>query len=123
MAAAITDIPGIGPVAAASLAEHGYRTLRKLASTSVEKLASVPGFSPARADKVIAAANALLPVKSKQKAASDQRKGKKSKGKGKKDKRGKKDKKDKKKGKGKGKRKDKKDKRGKKGKKDKKKGK
>ena len=44
MPAAITDIPGIGPVAAASLAEHGYRTLRKLASTSVEKLARAEHF-------------------------------------------------------------------------------
>ena len=132
MAAATTDIPGIGPVAAASLAEHGYRTLKKLASASVEKLASVPGFSTARAGKVIAAARELLPANNDTKGAGAQRpdKGK--------DKRGKKDKKDKKKGKGKGKgkgkdkknkKKDKKDKRGKKdkkgkkGKKDKKKGK
>ena len=126
MAAAIIDIPGIGPVTAASLAEHGYRTPRKLAGASIEKLASVPGFSTARDSKVIAADRELLSADTHTKAAGARRphKDKKAKGKDKrkgkgKDKRGKKDKKDKRKGK-RGK-KDKKDKRkGKRGKQDKK---
>ena len=56
----IIDIPGIGPAAQGTLAEHGIRTLRKLAGTSVTKLATVPGFSEARAGKVIDAASDLL---------------------------------------------------------------
>jgi len=112
MAAAITDIPGIGPVTAASLAEHGYRKLRKLANTTIEKLASVPGFSQARATRVIAAARELLPAETGDK---DRKAGKgKPKDKEKKGKRGKKDKKDKK---------GKKAKKDKKGKKDRKRGK
>ena len=112
MKPAITDIMGIGPAAEASLAEYGFSTLRKLASTSVEKLATVPGFSEARAEKVIAAASELLPAASgnKAKPGKDAKKDKtkRSGKKGKKDKKGKRGKKDKK------------DKKGKKGKKDKK---
>ena len=114
MKAAITDIPGIGPVAAASLAEHGYQSLRKLAGTTIEKLTSVPGFSTARAGKVIAHAAELLPSESgkKGKQASKDKHGRKDKkGKGKKDKRGKKGKKNK------GGKKGKKGKKGEKGKK------
>ena len=103
MKATIIDIQGIGPAAEESLAEHGYRTLRKLAGTTVEKLATVPGFSEARAGKVIAAAAELLhsdsgekDVKGKQaKQAGKKKKGKKDK-RGKKDKKGKKNKKGKK---------------------------
>ncbi len=108
----IIDIQGIGPAAEESLAEHGYRTLRKLAGTTVEKLATVPGFSEARAGKVIAAAAELLRSESGEKGAKGKQAGKEKKGK--KDKRGKKDKKGKKGKKGK---KDKKGKKGKKGKK------
>jgi len=110
----IIDIQGIGPAAEESLAEHGYRTLRKLAGTTVEKLATVPGFSEARAGKVIAAAAELLQADNGEKDAKDKKAkhaGKEKKGK--KDKRGKKNKKDKKGKKGK---KGKKDKKGKKGK-------
>lgn len=60
MKPAIIDIPGIGEVAAATLAEHGFTTLRKLANTTTAQLAEVPGFSTARADRVIQAASGLL---------------------------------------------------------------
>jgi len=113
----ITDIPGVGPAAAAALGEHHIKTLAKLASASVEAVSAVPGFSESRAARVIAAAGELLAASGTSQTAKD--KGGKSvkedkpagkgKGKGKKDKKDKKKKdKDKKKGKGKGKGKDKK---------------
>lgn len=60
MSSGITDIAGIGPAAANTLAEHGIRTLKALSNASVDKVAAVPGFSTARAQKVIAAAAELL---------------------------------------------------------------
>jgi hypothetical protein len=101
---AIIDIVGIGPAAASTLAEYGYRTLASLARTSIDKLTEVPGFSEARATKVIAAASELLPAKAAPvgKKGDKDKKGKKDKKKGKK---GKKDKKAKKNKKGKGKKK------------------
>ena len=122
MATAITDIPGIGPVAAAALAEHGYPNLRKLAASTAEKLAGVPGFSLVRATKVIAAARALLSGKTGDTQAERDAKKKADKTKGGKHKRDKKKKKDKraKKGKDKKRKKDKKDKKDKKRKKGKK---
>jgi len=104
----ITDIPGVGPAAAAALGEHHIKTLAKLASASVEAVSAVPGFSESRAARVIAAAGELLAASGTSQTAKD--KGGKSvkedkpAGKGKKDKKDKKKKdKDKKKGKGKGK--------------------
>ena len=103
MKPAIIDIVGIGPAAASTLAEYGYRTLASLARTSIDKLAEVPGFSEARAAKVIAAAGELLPAKAEPVSKQD----KKDKGakKDKKGNKGKKDKKAKKNKKGKGKKK------------------
>lgn len=109
MKPAIIDIPGIGPAAEESLYEHGFKTLRKLAGASVEKVAGVPGFSEARAGKTIAAAAALLSSGTGDKDSKAKHGGKKKKHK--------KDKKDKKGKKGKRGKKDKKDKKGKKGKK------
>ena len=110
MKPAIIDIPGIGPAAAEALAEHRIRGLASLARASVEKISAVPGFSEARAERVIAAAAELLaasgatpPAKNKMAETA----GKTKVGGGK----HKKDKKDKKK---KGKGKDKKKKKGKK---------
>ena len=102
----IIDIPGIGPAAAEALAEHRINTLSGLARASVEMVSAVPGFSEARAAKVIAAANQLLPTPDETPAVKDT-----ASGKDKKDKKGKKGK-----GKGKGKKKDKKNKGKKKGK-------
>jgi len=60
MKQAITDISGIGPAAAAALGEQGLGSLKALARASVEQVSAVPGFSTARAQKVIAAAAELL---------------------------------------------------------------
>jgi len=121
MKPAIIDIPGIGPAAAETLAEHRIRTLAALARASVEKISAIPGFSEARAASVIAAAAELTAATGATPTATDEGASEKS-DKGKKDK--KKDKKEKKKGKGKDKKKDKKKskgkKKGKKGKKGKK---
>lgn len=105
MKPAITDISGIGPAAAAALGEQGFNSLKALARASIEQVSAVPGFSAARAQKVIAAAAELLGDSSAGTAASDapeaggKDRKKKDKKKGGKDKK----KKDKKKGKGKGK--------------------
>ena len=116
MKPAIIDIPGIGPAAAEALAEHRIRGLVSLARASVEKVSAVPGFSEARAARVIAAAAELLAASGTTQSAKDTggESGEKTKagGKGKKDKKDKKDKK--KKGKGKEKKKDKGKKKGKK---------
>lgn len=109
MKPAINDIAGIGPVAVEALAEHGIRTLASLSKASVKKIATVPGFSEARATSAIADATELLaaagttrPAKEKKSGKKDKKdkKGKgKNKGKGKKDKKGKGKGKNKKKGK------------------------
>ena len=56
----IIDIPGIGPAAAAALAEHGIKSVASLSKASVERISAIPGFSEARAAGVIAAAAELL---------------------------------------------------------------
>jgi len=119
MKPAIIDIPGIGPAAAEALAEHRIRGLAGLARASVEKISSIPGFSEARAARVIAAAVELTAASGTTPAATDEGtsakrekaagKGKGKKGKGKKGKKKKKNK-----GKGKDKKKDKKKGKGKK---------
>ena len=112
MKPAITDIPGIGPAAAAALGEHGLKSLADLANSSVEKINTVPGFSEARAVKVLAAATELLAASGTTPSvrSAEKKPGKKDKSgcKGKKDKKNKKNKKNKGKGKGKDKKKDKK---------------
>jgi NAD-dependent DNA ligase len=116
MKPAIIDIPGIGPAAEAKLLDHGFRKLKKLAATSVEKLASVPGFGTVRAGKVIAAASVLLTSATGNKANEDRDRKDSQAEYGGKEKKRKKDKKDRK---GKRSEKNKKDKKRKKGKKDK----
>jgi Holliday junction resolvasome RuvABC DNA-binding subunit len=97
MKPAITDISGIGPAAAAALSEQGFDSLKALATASVEQVSAVPGFSAARAQKVIAAAAELLATPPAEPTATDEpekgRKDKKKKDKKKKDKKGKKGKK------------------------------
>ena len=119
---AIIDIPGIGPAAAAALAEHSINTLADLAKASVETVSAVPGFSEARATRVIDAARDLLPAPAETIPEKDTYSGKEKKGGKGKNGKGKGKAKGKGKGKGKGKKKDKKNK-GKKKDKGKKKGK
>ena len=122
----IIDIPGIGPTAAAALGEHGIKSVANLARSSVEEITAVPGFSEARAIKVIADATglsataAITPSSSgkgvetasktskKDKKDKKDKKKTKSKGKDKEKKKGKGKSKNKGKGKGKGKNKGKK---------------
>lgn len=75
MSTPITDITGIGPAAAATLAKHGFDSAEAVASSDVESLCSVPGFGAVRAQGVIQAAKAI--------ASIDKKKAKKSKGKSK----------------------------------------
>jgi Holliday junction resolvasome RuvABC DNA-binding subunit len=98
----ITDITGIGPAAAAALAEHHIKTVAHLATASVETITAIPGFSTARAEQVIVAASELLAASAiaPSSAREEQNPGKKDKS-DKKDKKKGKGKKDKKKGKGK----------------------
>ena len=108
----INDIPGIGPAAVVTLAEHRIKDLASLAKASIEQIAAIPGFSEARAAQVIPAAAELLAASGTTQPATEAAvKKSKTASKGKKDK---KDKKDKKKGKGKDKKKDKKKGKGKK---------
>ena len=111
MKPAIIDITGIGPAAAEALAEHRIRTVASLANASVENISAIPGFSEARAERVIAAAAELLAVSATDQPAEAAEADDQVKASGK----GKKDKKDKRKGKGKkgNKGKNKKDKKGK----------
>jgi len=94
MKASIIDIAGIGPAAANTLGEHGFNSVKALARASVEQVSAVPGFSTARAQKVIAAATELLATSGAGAAAAadPEKAGKDKKGK-KKDKKGKKGKK------------------------------
>ena len=104
MKPAIIDITGIGPAAAATLAEHRIRTVASLARAPVEKITAVPGFSEARAARVIAAAAELLAASGTTPAAEDEATESTEKTKaGGKEKKDKKDKKGKSKGKAKGK--------------------
>ncbi|MEA2095046.1 MAG: helix-hairpin-helix domain-containing protein [Pseudomonadota bacterium] len=98
MKPAIIDINGIGPAAVETLAEYRINTLNALARASIEKIAAIPGFSGARAARVIAEAADLLAPSGMTQSVDDS-----DKQRGKKDKKDKKDKKKKKKGKGKNK--------------------
>ena len=111
MKPAIIDITGIGPAAAEALAEHRIRTVASLANASVENISAIPGFSEARAERVIAAAAELLAVSATDQPAEAAEADDQVKASG----TGKKDKKYKRKGKGKkgNKGKNKKDKKGK----------
>ncbi len=56
----ITDVRGIGPAAAISLASRGFGQLEALANAGVAEVATVRGFTEERAAAVIADAKALL---------------------------------------------------------------
>jgi transcription termination factor NusA len=60
MNTAITGVSGIGPGTVRVLMENGFKTLEDIAGSSIAQLAAVPGFGPARAGKVIKAANDRL---------------------------------------------------------------
>jgi len=112
MSRSILEVSGIGPAAAAILAENGISSAEELAAKTPLQLAMIKGFTEIRATQVIANAQALLaaepPVpgakaskekavdKKKTKPEKDQIKKSKEKQKGKKEKDKKVDKKEKK---------------------------
>jgi len=57
---AVTEIKGIGPVLAAACAKKGFTTVQKIAATTPEAFATVPGISEARGRAMINLANLLL---------------------------------------------------------------
>lgn len=106
MGTPLTSVSGIGPAAAAVLAEHGFASAEQLAASVIEDLVKVPGFGAVRAATTLRAARSLLEgrvdakaakpgkgkkAKKKPKGKSKENKKNKGKGKGKK-KAGKKDK-------------------------------
>lgn len=68
MAQSILDVKGIGKVTSILLTKNGFKTANDLATTSVGKLAELPGFSDARAMQIIKNANDLIAPVSKEKA-------------------------------------------------------
>ena len=66
----ITDVIGIGPVAAKVLSEHNIKTVEALASISLVDLKKIPGFSDRRAPAIKKAASDCLQKAAKQSAIS-----------------------------------------------------
>ena len=62
MSTPLTEIPGIGPAAAAVLKEKGFKNAEAIAKASPTALGAVPGFGPVRTGQTIAAAIALLSI-------------------------------------------------------------
>jgi hypothetical protein len=60
MSKTLTQISGVGPDTAKLLVEQGLTSPSEIAGASIERLCAVPGFSMARAGRVIKAANELL---------------------------------------------------------------
>ena len=84
----LTAVRGIGPATAKVLAEHGLSTAQAVVEATPEALLAVPGFGPARAKTVKAAATRSLteaspttqpPEEKAKKKAVGQKKGKKKK--------------------------------------------
>ena len=69
MVMSIQNVNGVGPAAAEALAQHGVVTPEQLAASTVEVISKVPGFSEARAQRIITAAQALANPDSAPKAA------------------------------------------------------
>lgn len=101
MVSCVTNVAGIGPSTAALLTEHGIESAEALANSPLERLLSIPGFGPARAQSVLAAAaefagapavNDAKSKKEKKKRKDDKRKEKKVKKAEEKDAKGKKSK-------------------------------
>jgi hypothetical protein len=60
MGTPLTSVSGIGPAAAAVLAEHGFASAEQLAASVIEDLVKVPGFGPVRAATTLRAARTLI---------------------------------------------------------------
>jgi hypothetical protein len=69
MKTSITEVAGVGPVAAKALAEHGINSVEDLARTDPVQLSTVPGFGIIRAKQCVAAATALVGARPATRAA------------------------------------------------------
>lgn len=58
----ITEIPGIGPSTAETLAAHGFASVEDIAASDIESLSKVPGFGRVKAGRAIVTAITLVPV-------------------------------------------------------------
>ncbi len=81
MGTPLTSVSGIGPAAAAVLAQHGFTSAEQLAASVIEELVKVPGFGQARAATTLRAARSLVegaaqPVPAKGKKAKPAKGGK-----------------------------------------------
>ena len=81
MSTHLTAVSGIGPAAAGLLEKHGIASAEQLAQTTVDALSKVPGFGPARAATVLAAARTALDAPGASAAVAKGEKKKKKKGK------------------------------------------
>lgn len=63
----LTDVTGIGPVAAKILSDHGIKTVETLAAISLAELLKIPGFGDIRARAVKKAATVCLRGRTSQK--------------------------------------------------------
>ena len=88
-------VNGIGPKTTEYLSSKGVTTVQQLIKFGVAALSEAPGFSPGRADNVLAAAKALISKTDKPKKSKPAKKNKKDKSAEKADKKQKKNKKDK----------------------------
>ena len=75
----LTDITGIGEVAAKALRTSGIKTPKNLAKAKVKKIAAVHGFGATKAAASKKVAKALLKNKTKTKKKSGKKKAKKKK--------------------------------------------
>ncbi len=66
----LTAVNGVGPATAKHLAAHGLDSAEALAAASIEDIAAVPGFGPARATAVRQAASMLLAVEKTEDSAA-----------------------------------------------------
>jgi len=90
--ASISEVKGIGPATAKALAAKGFKTAEKLAKAGTADVIVVSGIGDARANALIAAAQALIAAAGAPKAPAKASPAK-EKSKGKKDKKAKKSKK------------------------------
>ncbi|MDF1581467.1 MAG: helix-hairpin-helix domain-containing protein [Desulfuromonadales bacterium] len=60
MSTSLLEVSGIGPAAESLLTEHGIKSAEDLAAASLATIMAVPKFSEIRANRVIAAAKAVV---------------------------------------------------------------
>jgi len=71
MPRALTSISGIGPAAAETLKQHGFKSAEAIAQATAEELSVVPGFGTIRSENTIKAAIELVNPESQSEAAPE----------------------------------------------------